>query len=159
MDSIFNNHLKLNPLNLKNTDKAKGKDIFFNKSNFINLCREILNIDDNLLIYDKYNLISLDNISLNISKSYILEIFSKLMDKLNQYNVLDELDNLTKYLKSLTNELITRYSQVNHLFAEKIDNTKEEEIILKHYVKILDYFNISIITRISISIFSENSIE
>jgi hypothetical protein len=158
-DSYFKNEIRLNPNNMKHLTKGNTKEILFNNSHFINLCHLVLNINDALQISENFNLFSITHINLNQSKAFILEMFTRLMDKLNQYNLIDDLDVFSKYLKGHTIELIKQYSQVNTLFTEKPDNIKGEEIMLKYFVKVLDYFNISIISRVSLSTFSENCIE
>ena len=157
-DFYFKSELRYNPLNMKHMTKS-NKEIIFNHSHFINICHMILNIDENLSLSDNYNLFSLNIAKLNQSKAYIIELFTRLMEKLNLNNLIDDLEVFTKYLKQLTIELIKYYSQINIHYIEKANNTKEEEIVLKYFVKVIDFFNISIISRVSISIFAENSIE
>jgi len=86
-------------------------------------------------------------------------MLTRLMDKLNKYNLIDELKNLQIFLNEFTIELIKQYGKVNSLYIETSQNSKEEKAILKYFVKILEFFIISITSSIGISIFTENSIE
>jgi hypothetical protein len=150
-------------------------DIIYDDISFIKLVHLFLNLDEENCSFDQSIIISLQEVNfkslilleehtipLNTSKSIIIKLLTKLIDKLYKHNMLISLNNFNTYIRLLCRELISQYGikyNISVLPTEKSYMEEEEKTVINHVVSILEYFSTSLLCNVSLSIFSENSKE
>jgi hypothetical protein len=171
LNSLLEN--KESHFNLLRNIKSGG--IIYNSPGFLKMIHIFLNIDEsyhldtnlefnvNELKFNNLIMVnSHESIRLNLCKSYILRLLTKLTDRLYKLGILLSLKSFETYIRSLCQELIVQFGKTYEttiLPEEKSHNTEEEKIVIEYLINIIDFFITTLGTNVSLSIFTENTKE
>lgn len=159
--------------------KNETQSSFYNCKEFILIVHLLLTVDHSLDFINKLNespeilnlnnlnLISLEStfLELNVGKSIIVDLLGKLLNLAIENGNLDNNSTFKNYVKSVILRLIQNLGQAHQgqghsqIPKETASNTKQEIVLIKYVVRMIDLFIIAVPSSIGVEVFADNYIE